>query len=104
MGRVACWAYRVWASAGANGAIGVRIKRVPAAYATKESLGPGITRIRGNLCNVHGRYGPCDAGAAKKPAKGKKGRKPAKAKLTPEQRATARAQAQTKNRSKVLAA
>jgi hypothetical protein len=26
-----------------------------------ESLGPGITRIRGNLCNVHGRYGPCDA-------------------------------------------
>jgi hypothetical protein len=24
-----------------------------------ESLGPGITRIRGNLCNVHGRYGRC---------------------------------------------
>lgn len=25
----------------------------------KESLGPGVTRIRGNLCNVHGRYGRC---------------------------------------------
>lgn len=43
--------------------------------ATKESLGPGITRIRGNLCNVHGRYGPCDASLSKKP-KGGKGRKP----------------------------
>jgi hypothetical protein len=42
-----------------------------------ESLGPGITRIRGNLCNVHGRYGPCDAAqSGKKPPKG---RKPAKA-------------------------
>src|SRR5262245_59023011 len=32
--------------------------------AVKEQLAPGITRIRGNLCNVHGRYGPCDAGAS----------------------------------------
>jgi 2'-5' RNA ligase len=32
-----------------------------------EKIAPGITRIRGNLCNVHGRYGPCDASAAKKP-------------------------------------
>ena len=29
--------------------------------ATKEQIAPGITRIHGNLCNVHGRYGPCDA-------------------------------------------
>ncbi len=53
-----------------------RRKDCTCGVATKESLGPGVTRIRGNLCNVHGRYGPCDAGAgaAKKP-KGKKGRK-----------------------------
>jgi len=71
--------------------------------ATKESLGPGITRIRGNLCNVHGRYGPCDGGAsaAKKP-KGKKGRKPAKPKLTPEQRAQQRTAQQQANRAKVF--
>lgn len=73
--------------------------------ATKEQLSPGVTRIRGNLCNVHGRYGPCDASkpATRKP-KGKKGRtarakKPVK---TPEQRAQERQQAQTENRSKVL--
>lgn len=73
--------------------------------ATKEQIAPGITRIRGNLCNVHGRYGPCDAGASgKKPkaGKGKKGRKPAKAKLTPEQRAAARDQEHAANRTQVL--
>lgn len=25
-----------------------------------ELLAPGVRRIRGNLCNVHGKYGPCD--------------------------------------------
>lgn len=25
-----------------------------------EKIAPGVTRIRGNLCNVHGKYGPCD--------------------------------------------
>lgn len=29
-----------------------------------EQLAPGVTRIRGNLCNVHGRYGPCDQSGA----------------------------------------
>lgn len=24
-----------------------------------EQIAPGVTRIRGNLCNVHGRWGPC---------------------------------------------
>lgn len=71
-----------------------------------EQIAPGITRIRGNLCNVHGRYGPCDeAGSAKpttvpKPAKGAAKPKPrrgrggggkggaaAKPKKTEEQRA-----------------
>lgn len=73
--------------------------------ATKEQLAPGITRIRGNLCNVHGRYGPCDAGLSKKKPKAGKGRKPAKPKkatLTPEQRAAARDQQHAENRAKVL--
>ena len=55
-----------------------------------ELLEPGVRRIRGNLCNVHGRYGPCDAGAAGKPKRGKKPPRAAKPKQTPEQRATAR--------------
>lgn len=56
-----------------------------------ELLEPGVRRIRGNLCNVHGRYGPCD-GAAGKPKKPKKGRaggagaKPKKPPKTDEQR------------------
>jgi hypothetical protein len=67
--------------------------------ATKEQLAPGITRIRGNLCNVHGRYGPCDAGlSGKKKPKGGKGRAAAKPKPTPEQRAAARADATAKQR------
>lgn len=71
--------------------------------ATKEQISPGVTRIRGNLCNVHGRYGPCDAGAsaARKP-KGKKGRAAKKPVKTPAQRLAERQQAQTENRSKVL--
>jgi hypothetical protein len=59
-----------------------------------EQIAPGITRIRGNLCNVHGRYGPCDKGLrttppVKKPAKGR-ARKPAKPKQTDAQRAAER--------------
>lgn len=73
-----------------------------------ELISPGVRRIRGNLCNVHGRYGPCDTGAAAKPAKGR-ARKPAKPKapkkavLTPEQRASARDAAHTQNQSETLA-
>lgn len=72
-----------------------------------EKLAPGITRIRANLCNVHGRYGPCDkalsGGKGKKPAKGKapkspKAPKAAKPKLTPEQRAAQRAAEQAQKR------
>ena len=51
-----------------------------------ESLGPGITRIRGNLCNVHSRYGPCDDGverqsrrAARAPNSEQRGRAPGRA-------------------------
>jgi hypothetical protein len=63
-----------------------------------ELLEPGVRRIRGNLCNVHGRYGPCDdkGGAAKNP-KGGSAKKPAKVAQTPEQRAQAREQERTAN-------
>lgn len=61
-----------------------------------EQISPGITRIRGNLCNVHGRYGPCDKGVSGK-GKPKKGKKPPKVKPTPEQRAQARSAAHDKN-------
>lgn len=49
-----------------------------------ERIAPGITRIRGNLCNVHGRYGPCDKALSGKPKKGRQPRKPIK---TDQQRA-----------------
>lgn len=65
----------------------------PAAKPAGGSLGPGITRIRGNLCNVHGKYGPCDAALSKKKPKGGKGRaaaKPKKPKLTGQERQSAR--------------
>lgn len=93
-----------------------------------EQLAPGVTRIRGNLCNVHGRYGPCDqSGAAnvqrgivlsrsaapgkrasgrKRAGGGKGGAKPKKATVTPEQRQAeqeAKRQAkQGKNRQSVI--
>ena len=70
-------------------------QRIPALPSLKgEQIAPGITRIHGNLCNVHGRYGPCDAAlSGKKPLRGRKPRKP---RQTPAQRATARsAQRQT---------
>jgi hypothetical protein len=74
--------------------------------ATKEQLAPGVIRIRGNLCNVHGRYGPCDAAQSgkRKPKKGAAGRKPPKPKQTPEQRAAARQAEHAANRGKVLTA
>jgi hypothetical protein len=57
-----------------------------------EQIAPGITRIRGNLCNVHGKYGPCDKGlSGKKKPKGRAARKPAK---TDAQRAAERQQRQ----------
>lgn len=34
-----------------------------------ESLAPGVTRIRGDLCNVHGKYGSCSAAGFGGPAK-----------------------------------
>lgn len=74
-----------------------------AAGAPGEKLAPGVTRIRGNLCNVHGRYGPCDGGSGGKKPKGRRAaKKPAKAKLTPEQRAQARDVEHQANRGKVL--
>ena len=42
---------------------------IPELPRAKEQLAPGISRIHGNLCNVHGKYGPCDKGLA---AEGKK--------------------------------
>ena len=67
--------------------------RVPSLPRLKgEQISPGVTRIRGNLCNVHGKYGPCDkALSGKKPAKGRKPRSAAKPRQTPEQRAQANA-------------
>lgn len=59
-----------------------------------ELLEPGVRRIRGNLCNVHGRYGPCDKSAAGKPKKPAKGRKPPKPKKTDAQRAQERTASQ----------
>lgn len=68
---------------------------------TKEQLRPGVTRIRGNLCNVHGRYGPCDAaqGGKRKPAKG---RKPKAASPSTEARQTTRDQEKIDRRDQVL--
>lgn len=69
----------------------------PAAPGKGEQVAPGIRRIRGNLCNVHGKYGPCDKALSKKP-KGGKGKKPkapkaAKPEKAPKQPDTARIQA-----------
>lgn len=69
-----------------------------------ERIAPGVTRIRGNLCNVHGRYGPCDAAqgaratidrnkrinAARAGQGGGKGRKPRAPRKTEAQRAAER--------------
>jgi hypothetical protein len=64
------------------------IPALKAAGQPGELISPGVRRIHGNLCNVHGRYGPCDkALSGKKP---KKGRAPAKPKKTDQQRAAER--------------
>lgn len=78
------------------------IAATPAAGGKGQQVAPGVTRIRGNLCNVHGRYGPCDKGLSKKP-KGGKGKAPkaAKPKQTPEQRAQARTQQRQANAADV---
>ncbi|HEY5990030.1 MAG TPA: hypothetical protein VIV12_27140, partial [Streptosporangiaceae bacterium] len=66
-----------------------------------EQIAPGITRIHGNLCNVHGHYGPCDEALSKKP-KGGKGRKPVNPKKTPEQRQAERTAQHAQNRTDTL--
>jgi len=79
--------------------------RIPALPSLKgEQLAPGITRIHGNLCNVHGKYGRCPGApvaAAPKPRKGRKPRKAAKPKQTPAQRAQARQQQRQANSDNV---
>lgn len=60
--------------------------------AKSEQIAPGVYRIRGNLCQVAGKFGPCDgatsSGFNKKPKKpkGGKGGKPKKPAMTPEQK------------------
>lgn len=70
-----------------------------------ESIAPGITRIHGNLCNVHGKYGPCDkALSGKRPKGGKRAaRKPRQPRKTPAQRIAERATLHAANTQKVLA-
>lgn len=80
--------------------------RLPLAALKGEQLAPGVTRIRGDLCNIHGRWGACSsAGFGAKPKKGGSKRRAARAakpKPTPEQRAQARATEHAANRAKVL--
>jgi hypothetical protein len=72
------------------------VPALKAAGAPGEHIAPGITRIHGNLCNVHGRYGPCDkALSGKKKPRGRKPRKAAKPKVD-------RAAEHAKNRSATL--
>lgn len=73
-----------------------------AAGAPGEKIAPGITRIRGNLCNVHGRYGPCDKGGAGKKPKGGAPKKPKKIAQAPDEKRAARAQEQAQNRNTVF--
>lgn len=78
-------------------------QQIPALPRLKgKQLAPGITQIKGNLCNVHGKYGPCDealsGGKGKKP-KGPKAKKPVK---TPEQRLAERQAQHDKNRADTL--
>lgn len=85
------------------------------------SLPAGVTRIRGNLCNVHGKFGPCDSATAtgfggkpKKPKAGGKGKAGTKPKLSEADRkakhaqdkvdaASAAAQQKVQNRTESLA-
>lgn len=72
----------------------------PLATTKGEQIAPGITRIRGNLCNVHGRYGRCPGSSAA--AKPKKGKQPKKIALTPEQRQQTRDAEHAKNTEDTL--
>jgi len=83
-------------------AIAARIPELPRLKG--EQIAPGITRIRGNLCNVHGRYGKCPGASAAPvtPTKPKKGRA-RKPRQTPEQRAQAREQQRQANIDAVAA-
>ena len=68
-----------------------------------EKIAPGITRIRGNLCNVHGKWGPCDkALSGKKPPKGRARtpKKPPKPKKTDDQKRAEREQARAADQAK----
>ena len=84
------------------GLIALGIPEIPSLKG--EQIAPGITRIRGNLCNVHGKYGPCDKAKSggKKPAKGRKPVKPKKITQTPEQKRQARDAEHAKNQANVL--
>jgi hypothetical protein len=78
------------------GLIARGVPALKAAGAPGELISPGVRRIHGNLCNVHGRYGPCDkALSGKKKPRGRKPRKAAKPKVD-------RAAEHAKNRSATL--
>lgn len=53
-------------------------KELPITLKASQQISPGVYRISGNLCQVHGKFGPCDSatseGFGKKPPKGKKGK------------------------------
>ena len=77
------------------GLIALSIPALKATGVPGELIEPGVRRIRGNLCNVHGRYGPCDkslSGKKKPAASGKpaQGRKPRAPKKTDAQRTSER--------------
>jgi len=88
-------------------AIAARVPEIPSLKG--EQIAPGITRIHGNLCNVHGRYGKCPGASVTPPKvalhrgrKPRKGAKPKKAQLTPEQKRMQRTTEHAQNRQKVL--
>ena len=90
-------------------AIASRVPEIPSLKG--EQIAPGITRIHGNLCNVHGRYGKCPGASVtppkvtlhrRKPRKPRKGAKPKKVQLTPEQKRMQRITEHAQNRQKVL--
>lgn len=83
-----------------------------------EQIAPGVYRIQGNLCQVHGKFGPCssasESGFSSKPKKPKGGKGKGggggkgKPKVSPEQHAAAREEqkkaAIAQNRTNTLAA
>lgn len=71
-----------------------------------EKLAPGVTRIRGNLCNVHGRFGPCDGAGDRRPsAPGFAPKKPTgKPKVSPAERQAKREAERAAKRDATLSA